>query len=200
MVHATLLISALTLASVPSSTLHDPAEAPDFQAPPEPTITDVAAGELTETGRRVRWASVTYDLLTGHQAETFAEVDDRGHGWWWIYVEGEAVVHVTTDEHGNTTTWTADNINLPPEALVQLMSAQVAADVFAGLIPEAKGFPCSEFGKGVLKAAKYVWVATATTLQLACCVGGVGVGCLVCAVGGALAGEAGSDALEDYCA
>lgn len=203
MLTTTLLITTLTLAPEPPSTqTHDGAAVvADFRAPPEPPIVDVAAGEITEAdGRRVRWASVTYDLLTGHQAETFAEVDDAGHGRWWVYVEGEALVYVTSDEQGNTTTWTADNISLPPEALAQLMDANVAANVFAGFFPEPTAFPCSEFGKGVLKAAKYAWVATATAVQLACCVGGVGVGCLICAVGGALAGEAGSDVLEDYCA
>lgn len=167
------------------------------EPPPDVNILDVAAGELQQTPR-VRWTSVAYELSTGHEAELFVEVDDRGRGAADIYVDGEVVVQVTTDGDGGTTTWFAPDIALPPEALAQLAAVNVASEIFAG-IDDVPTFECSEFGKGAVKAAKYLWYGLTGALTGACCLGGVGVGCVVCGAAAAAAAEMGGDVADEYC-
>jgi hypothetical protein len=192
----TFLVTLPLLFAVPTQAA---AEDLTIQAPPEVTILDVAADEtLQPDGHRVRWTSVTYELSTGHEAEMFVEVDDRGRGDGYIFIEGEALLHVTTDEHGATTTWVAPDIDLPPEALAQLATVNVADEIFAG-IGEPQAFKCSDFGKGVVKAAKYLWVGLAGAAGAACCAGGLGVGCLVCGGATSVAILAGTEAADGYC-
>lgn len=171
-----------------------------IQAPPEAKILDVAADETSQPdGLRVRWTSVTYELSTGQEAEMFVEVDDRGRGDGSIYVEGELLVEVTTDGHGGTTTWVAPDIDLPEQALAQLAPANVASEVFAGVGQGPQEFPCSDFGKGAVRAAKYVWIGLTTATGVVCCMGGIGVGCIVCATAAGVAGEMGGDIADGYC-
>jgi hypothetical protein len=180
-------------------------EAADSQAPPEPTILDVAADEfLQPDGRRVRWTSVTYELSSGHEAEAFVEVDDRGRGDGFIYVDGEALMHVCVDDHGDTTTWAAPNVDLPPEALAQLMSADVATEVFAGIGDEALSGPCSESTKKLVRVAKYAWYGVIGAALGACCLGASaasgGAASVACGGLAGVAMGAGSDIADDYCA
>jgi hypothetical protein len=103
------LVTLSLLLAVPTQAA---AEVPTSEAPPEPTILEVAADEVLQPdGRRVRWASVTYELSSGHEAEVFVEVDEHGRGDGLIYVEGEALVHVTTDGEVGTTTWVAPDMD-----------------------------------------------------------------------------------------
>jgi hypothetical protein len=175
------------------------AEEPTIETPPVATILDVAAGESQQgDGLRVRWTSVAYELSTGHDAEMLVEVDDQGRGDVHVYVDSEAILHVTTDAHGATTTWLAPDVDLPPEALAQLAAVNVADEIFAG-VGDPQEFKCSDFGKKAVKAAKYLWIAATHAATVACCVGGVGVGCLVCGVGAQVAGAVGSDMANEYC-
>lgn len=67
-------------------------------------------------------------------------------------------MHVTTDEHGDATTWIAPDIDLQPETLAQLVSSDVATEVFAGIGEDALSGPCGKWGR----VAKYAWNGAAT--------------------------------------
>jgi hypothetical protein len=179
-------------------------EAADSQAPPEPTILEVAADELVQPdGSRVRWTSVTYELSSGQEAEAFVEVDERGRGDGLIYVDGEVLMHITVSDHGGTTTWVAPNIDLPPEALAQLVSVDVATEVFARIGYEPLGGPCSESTKKWVRVAKYAWHGIIGGAAVVCCAGATaasgGAACIACGVFAGVAMEAGSDIADDYC-
>lgn len=170
-----------------------------IEAPPEAKILDVAAGETSQPdGLRVRWTSVTYELSTGQEAEMFVEVDDHGRGDGYIFVEGEALVHVTTDGHGGTTTWVAPDIDLPQQALAELAPVNVASEIFAGVGEGPQEFKCSEFGKGAVRAAKYVWIGLNAAAGYACCAA-VQPACVLCIGGAAVSGAMGSDIADGYC-
>jgi hypothetical protein len=113
-----------------------------------------------------------------------------------IYVDGEPLIHVSTDGY----TWLAPDIDLQPEALAQLVSGQVGDEILARMAYEPLSFPCSEFGKKVVRGAKYLWIAASTAVGLACCVDTVGVGCIACGSAAAVAAEWGGDIADDYCA
>jgi hypothetical protein len=83
--------------------------------------------------------------------------------------------------------------------IAQLTAANVANEIFGGMVNEPLKFPCSEFGKGVLKAAKYLWVGMTGAATAVCCIGGFGVGCVICTAGANLAGYAGAEMANDYC-
>jgi hypothetical protein len=188
-------------ASIPPVPDVEVIEAADAQAPPEPTILEIAADEVRQRdGLRVRWASATYELSSGQEAELFVEVDERGRGDGLIYVDGEALVHVVTDGQGvTTTTWVAPDVDLPPQAIAQLASVNVADEVFAGIRYEPLSFTCSDFGKRVVKAAKYLWVGLMGAAMPVCCAATGGVGCVACGAATAMGALAGTEAADGYC-
>ena len=108
-------------------------------------------------------------------------------------------MRVTVDDHGGTKTWVAPDIDLPPEALAQLTSAVVASEIAAGIIYEPLAFPCSDYGKKVVKTAKHIWGTMIAAGGAACCLASGGVGCLVCAGVGWNVAELSSEAFDDYC-
>lgn len=188
-------------ASVPPNT---DVEVIEVEAPPEPTILHVAADEVLQPdGSRVRWTSVTYELQSGHEAEAFLEVDERGRGDGWIYVDGEALMHVTVDDDGDTTTWVAPDVDLSPEVLAQLVSADVATEVFAGIGNEQLSGSCSESEQKWVKVAKYAWYGIIGAAGAACCLGASaasgGAACIACGGLVGVAMGAGSDIADDYC-
>lgn len=187
-------------ASIPPGSDIEVAETADSQAPPEPAVLEVASDEVLQPdGRRVRWASVTYELSNGHEAEVFVEVDERGHGDGLIYVEGEALLHVTTNDHGTATTWVAPDIDMPPQLIAELGAVNVANEIFAGIGNEPLAFPCSEFGKKVVRFAKYLWVGMVGAAGGACCVASGGAACIVCGAATGVAQLAGTEAADGYC-
>ncbi len=115
-------------------------------------------------------------------------------------MDGQALVHVTTDGSGGTKTWVAPDVELTPELLADLTSPAIADRVFAALAVEPLAFPCSEYGKKVLKVSKYIWGSMVVAAEFVCCSATTGAGCVLCLVGGYNLGEAGSQALENYCA
>ncbi len=172
----------------------------EIQVPSEPKILETAGDEVLQPdGARARWASVTYVLHGGYQAEAFVEIDEHGRGDALIYVDGEALMHVTVDDHGATKTWVAPNIDLPPEALAQLTTTGVATEIAAGIIYEPLSFPCSDYGKKVVKVAKHIWGAMIAASSAACCLASSGAGCLLCAGAGSNVAELSSEAFDDYC-
>jgi hypothetical protein len=186
-------------ASLPPDTNDESVEGATSQAPPEPTILEVASDEVLQPdGLRVRWASTTYELSSGREAELFVEVDEHGRGDGLIYVDGEALVHVTTDVKGDTTSWVAPDVDLPPQVLAELANETVANEIFAG-IGGPQEFPCSDFGRKAVRAAKYLWIAATHAATAVCCIGGAGVGCVLCVAGVGVAGHAGAEAADDYC-
>jgi hypothetical protein len=194
----TAFVLPLGNASLPPSP--DVVQAADSQASPESRILEVAADELVQPdGRRVRWTSVTHELSTGQEAEAFMEVDDLGRGEALIYVDGLALMHVTTDEHGNETTWIAPDIDLQPETLAQLVSSDVATEVFAGIGEDALSGPCGKWGR----VAKYAWNGIIGAAAVVCCAG-VGTptalaGCVACGALAGIASAAADDIEKDYC-
>jgi hypothetical protein len=172
-------------------------EIADFETAREPTILEVAADELLRPdGLRVRWASTTYELSSGQEAELFVEVDELGRGDGLIYVDGEALVHVIVD--GGTTTWVAPDVDLPPQTLAQLAHANVANEIFSG-IGGPQEFPCSDFGKKAVKAAKYLWVGLLGAAIPVWCAATGGVGCPACGAAAAVGSLAGVEAADGYC-
>lgn len=170
------------------------------QPPPAAKVTDVASGQDEQpNGIQVRWASVTYVLSTGHEAEVYVEVDGRGRGEGYIYVEGDPIVHVSydTDARGGTTSWTAPDIDLPQQALAELAQSDVAEELFSGLggPQETK---CSEFGKGAVKVTKYLWIGLVAAAGVACC-GATTGGCPACVGAATVAGAVGNDIADGYC-
>ena len=167
---------------------------------PEAAPTAEAAEYSTPDGNRVRWTSVTYQLTTGQDAATYVEVDERGSAEALLYLEGEPIIHITTNGTSSTSTWVAPDADLSPDMLAELMSEDVADAILASLA-DPLAFPCSEFGKGVLKAGKYVLIGLSIAGGAACCAGtgATPVGCTLCAIGAGIAEEAGSEALENYC-
>jgi hypothetical protein len=201
MTTATILSWVLAAVPIHPSTSTD---VPIAYAAPGPTIHEALADETVEPdGRRVRWASVTYELSNGRQAEAFVEVDEHGRAVALIYSDGEPLVHVTTDGRGNDTAWVAPNVDLPPEDFSQLLSADVANEVFAGIGNEQLAAACSEKTKWWIGKARYVWAAAVAYAGVACCasVGGptLGAGCVICTGLAAVAGLAGDDVASEYC-
>jgi hypothetical protein len=170
-----------------------------IEAPLEAKIIDVATDETSQPGGpRVRWASVTYELSTGHEAEMFVKVDERGHGDAYVFLEGEALIHVITDEHGGTRTWAAPDGDLSPEVIAEFAAVNVADEIFAGM-GEPQAFKCSEFGKSAVKAAKYLWVGLMGAAMPVCCAATGGVGCVACGAATAIGALAGTEAADGYC-
>ncbi len=166
----------------------------------EPKIRGSSSGEVERAdGRRARWVSVTYELSSGQEAQAFVEVDTRGVGEAMIDVEGEPLLHVIVDEQGITETWTAPGADVSPEMFVELLGSDVANEIFAGVIPQPAGFPCSEYGKKVLRAGKWIWKGLILAGEAVCCGATTGAGCILCAIGGEIVGEIGEGALDDYC-
>ena len=161
------------------------------------------ADEYTQAdGQRVRWAAVSYVLPTGEAAELFVAVDESHHGEGWLMVEGETLAHVSYDgtdtgtETDTDTEWLALDTESGAAALFGLDQG-VADELFFALGPQE--FGCSEFGVGVLQAGKFIWVGMVAATGAACCgLSGLGA-CVACAAGGALAAEAGTEALNGYC-
>jgi hypothetical protein len=175
-------------------------DAPIAYAARGPTIHGAVADETVEPdGRRVRWASVTYELSSGRQAEAFIEVDDRGRAEALIYSDGEPLVHVTTDGRGNDTRWVAPGVDLPPEDFSQLLSADVSAEVFAGIGNDSLAGPCSESTKKWVRLAKYAWQGVLGGAAVLCCGGTAGGACVVCGVLAGVAAGAADDIADDYC-
>jgi hypothetical protein len=193
----TATILSWVLAAVP---IHPTdTDAPIAYDASRPTILEAVADETVEPdGRRVRWASVTYELSSGRQAEAFVEVDEQGRADALIYSQGEPLVHVTTDENGAVTRWVAPDIDLPLEDFSQLLSADVAHAVITGIGNEHLAGPCRW-----ARLAKYTLAATGFVAASACCtsVGGptFGAGCIVCGGLATVTVAAGSDVIDDYC-
>jgi hypothetical protein len=179
-------------------------EAPTQTEASPATILEAVADETVEPdGHRVRWASVTYELPSGRQAEAFVEVDDSGRADALIYSDGEPLVHVTTDGQGSDTTWVAPNIDLPPEDFSQLLTDAVVSEVITGIGNDPLAGKCSEKTKWWIGKAKYAIGVAAGYAAVACCasVGGptLGAGCVICGGLATVAGMGAMDAADGYC-
>jgi hypothetical protein len=176
------------------------AEDVTVEAPPEANILDVAADETSQPdGLRSRWTSVAYELSTGHEAEMFVEVDERGRGVGYIFVDGEVLVHVTTDAQGGTTTWVAPDMDLPHQARAELVPSNLADEIYSGLGDDPQEFKCSEFGKSAVRAAKYLWIGLSTATGIVCCLPPATPACVVCGSAAGVAGAIGADIADEYC-
>jgi hypothetical protein len=186
---------ALAVAPVPQS---------DTDAPFAYAAPVVEADEYTtRAGHRTRWASAKYVLPDGKIAEVFIIADDRASGEATISVDGEAIVSSSYDERRGVTRWIS-----PEPGTRQAAAAAIAAiaqqgsdellDAFAP--DEQLAFPCSDWGKKVLRAGKYIWGSLIVASEYVCCTASAGAGCAVCLIGGWNLVEAGTEALEGYCA
>jgi hypothetical protein len=191
---APILSWALAVAPVPPS---DTASPVSYAAPV------VEADEYTTpAGHRTRWASAKYVLPDGKLAEVFLIADDTASGEATISVDGDLLVSSSYDPTSGVTSWTS-----PERGAADLAAAAMTAigdrggmellDAFAPVGPQA--FPCSDYGRKVLRASKYIWRGLTVAAQVACCAGGVGVGCVACAIAADAVKEAGSKELDGYC-
>ncbi|WP_052546162.1 hypothetical protein [Enhygromyxa salina] len=166
---------------------------------PPPQV--VADEYTTSEGRRTRWASVTYTLPDGRSAEVVLVADDAARGDGYLFVEGEVIVHATYDDTIGLDSWTTSTPGgdaLAAAALFGLSGAPGHA-LLDAFTEGPQAFPCSEFGKGVLKAARYMWTGMVAASGAACCGATAGSGCILCAGAAAIANEVGKDALNNYC-
>jgi hypothetical protein len=85
-----------------------------------------------------------YVLPDGKLAEVFLIADDTASGEATISVDGEAIVSATYDPEAGTTRWTS-----PERDGGELL------DAFVGVGPQA--FPCSDYGRKVVKVTKRIW-------------------------------------------
>jgi hypothetical protein len=92
----------------------------------------------------------------------------------------------------------APDVDLPPQVLAELANENVANEIFAG-IGGPQLFPCSDFGKRAVKAAKYLWVGLMGAAIPVCCAATGGVGCVACGAATAIGGLAGTEAADGYC-
>lgn len=181
------------------------ADPPCSTAPPstavDAKILATDSGELEQDNRlRVRWVSITYELSTGHEAEVYLAVDALGRGEMHLFVEGEVIVYTdyNHDERGGTTTWAAERVDLPDEALVELVvPASVGELVIATLGSGPQETKCSDFGKKVVKVAGYLWVGLTAAASAPCCA--AGISCPACLGASAVAGLYGYEVAQGYC-
>lgn len=175
--------------------------------PPEATIINVVNYDYVQAdGTRVLEARVDYELSTGDIGAAHIVFDENDTGDLYLEINGEVVVYARYanerpgDGHGAgpaTTTWVNPNPSYSPDLMAELLQESVGDVLLGGLVPQAS--KCSAFGKGVMKAVKYLWIGGMGALGAVCCIGGVGVGCIVCAGGAAAAGAAGADAADSHC-
>ncbi|KIG17343.1 hypothetical protein DB30_03400 [Enhygromyxa salina] len=168
---------------------------PAFQPPP----VAVADEYISPEGHRTRWASVTYTLPDGQIAEVVMIADDANRGDGYVYVEGEAVVHSSWNETGGVHTWTSSAPGASAQALAALTSlpGEAGDELFDAFTTDSEAFKCSEWGKKVLNASRYIWAGVVGAGMAACCVAG-GPACIPCAGGLAAVGLYGDDQLTDY--
>lgn len=171
---------------------------PPLQPPP----VAVAQDYTTQEGRRVRSASVTYPLPDGQIAEVVILADEMASGDGYLFVDGEAIAHTRYDEVGGVVTWTSPNSKASELAAVALAGLSGGAyaeleDAFTDYGPH--GFPCSEFGKKVLKAGKYIVGGLIAGSAAVCCQATSGVACFACGAGGWALIEASSEGFDNYC-
>ncbi len=130
-----------TLVHVLSALLTLPPTGDPIRVEPPPTaeIVDADGYEQTQArDLRVRWASVTYVLAAGPEAEVFVEVDERGRGDGYLAVDGELLAHVVYDAQV-LAVWVAEDVDLDEAVLRELMQAGVGErllDVLASMEPQ----------------------------------------------------------------
>jgi hypothetical protein len=193
----TFLSWALAVAPVPPS---------DTAAPVAYAAPVVEADEYTSpSGNRTRWASATYLLPDGKLAEVFLLADDRASGEAIISVDGEAIASSSFDPTIGVTRWISSEPGTRERAAAAMaaISAGGGDQLLDAFLPDdAQEFPCSGYGKKVLKVAKYLWVAASYAVGGACCIGATAataLGCIACAGAAGVAGHAGTEALDGYC-
>jgi hypothetical protein len=191
---ATIISWVLSVAPTPSN---------DTATPGTNVAPAVEVDEYTTpAGHRTRWASAKYVLPDGKLAEVFIIADDTASGEATISVDGEAIASATYDPKTGVTRWTSSepgSLALSATALAAMPGhGEELMDAFAPV--DAQGFPCSDFGKKVLRAGKYIWGAIILAGGAACCEVTFGIGCILCHAGGLVLTEEGWQALEDYCA
>jgi hypothetical protein len=69
--------------------------------------------------------------------------------------------------------------------------------IVAGAIPQE--FKCSDWGRKVMKAGRYMVGAALAATAAACCSGSLGVGCVLCSAGAWVANEAAGEFANGYC-
>jgi hypothetical protein len=175
----------------------------DTDAPVAYAAPVIAADEYTtRAGHRTRWASAKYVLPDGKIAEVFIVADETASGEATISVDGEALVSTSYDPTTGVTSWASTEPGAG-ELVIAAMTAiadrggDELLDAFTPDEPEA--FPCSDYGRKVVRAAKYVWGMTLAASTSFCCAGTGVFGCGGCLAAGWGLGEAGAEALDGYC-
>jgi hypothetical protein len=176
--------------------------------PPAASVVDSDHSEDIQADGTKSWSStVIYTLSTGETAEAVVTFDSRQTGEVYFAVDGEIVVYVTyaeSDEPGAnlsrglaTRSWAAPELAERQAMTAELLQESVGELLFTGLIPQAT--KCSDFGKGVMRGLKYLWIGATAAAGAACCAGTGIVGCAACAAGAAAAGTAGAEAANNHC-
>ncbi|PRQ04250.1 hypothetical protein ENSA5_08990 [Enhygromyxa salina] len=162
-----------------------------------PTVT--GAEYITDEDHTVRWASVTYELPSGEIAEAVMSVDlQTASGEAWVSVDGELIADATlaADAPG-VETWSTTEHPLAPAVLDGLQASGAADLMFDQFLGGPMEFPCSKWGKAVLRAGKYIWVGAVAATAAVCC--GAVASCPACMTAGAVTSLAGTEALDGYC-
>jgi hypothetical protein len=169
--------------------------------PPEsPDITVSYVDDVQADRTKVWSASATYELSTGDIGEAYITVDSNNTGEAYFAINGEIVSHTTisqTEQRRGPTfvSWAPDELDYPPEVLVELMQAAAGEMMINGMIPQE--FKCSDFGKKAVRVAKYLWIAASAAVGAACT---MATGAAIpCAAGATALGAIGADVAEDHC-
>ena len=190
MLSQAIMLTALLGAAPPESPANVTAPA-DGQvcvtAPPAPERIDAQPFQSTAADGTRSWgATATYRLSTGDLGEAFMVLDDDGSGEAQLMIDGEIIAHaaVTVDSDGQliVTTWQPSSMSHSPAALAEMMQVDLPG-IVAGSLPQE--FKCSDWGRKVMKAGKYMAVGLIGAGMAACCIASQGLACIAC--GGATA-------------
>jgi hypothetical protein len=170
--------------------------------PPSPTVKDVTHFDDTNAdGSRAWGAEATYELSSGDLGEAYVMIDSHGSGEGRLMINGDIIAHAAIVEDPQTlqpvtTMWWPTTADYPPEVIAEAMRVDLLAMV-ADSIPQE--FKCSEFGKKVMKAGKYMVAGLLGAGVAGCCIVSQGLACIACGGAAAMGAMAGSEFADGYC-
>jgi hypothetical protein len=172
--------------------------------PAAPKRVDAQPFESTAIdGTRTWGATATYQLSTGALGEAFMVLSDDGSGEAQFMIDGEIIAHVAIESPGSgpepvsaLTTWLPASVSASPDAIAEMMQVDLPV-IVAGSIPQE--FKCSDWGRKVMKAGRYIVGAGLAAAAGACCAASKGLACSACAAGAWTANEAVGEFANGYC-
>jgi|SRR5690606_16180686 len=202
MLHQAILLTTL-LGNAPDSHAPQADPAPICVAlPPAPEHIDSQPFTSTATGGSQAWGSTaTYRLSTGETGEAFMLVNSDASGEAQLMVDGEIIAHVAVDWPTSSpgpivTTWYSPSVSATPEAIAEMMRVDLPL-IVADQLPQE--FKCSDWGRKVMKAGKYMALGLIGAGAAACCIASQGFACVACGGASMAGGVAVVEFADGYC-